>query len=146
MTDDKRLEFGLQPPTEARFAWGARAIYESNGQGGLQVSLLWDRQSAFGSESERALLTRVVDTWAMPMLRHLASKRALGEPYDRVPFEHRDGGWLIMANPNASHGYLYLCVAWVGEGEPAAPATFKAPKEAKRPARRRTTLLPRSRW
>ena len=92
--------------------WGARAIYQ-----GTIIDLLADRQSAVGSDEERAEL----ELWLNGTRRGKtpAVKGALVELRERVKVERPStreaavlvverGGFRLEASPQRSYGYMYL--------------------------------------
>ncbi len=96
--------WGLKPPTEnpPAVSWGARAIYN-----GSTVDLLWDRQSAEGSEEHREALSYWLDTYALPELREDVRKRFLAGNSDETRVI-RSHGFECHYSPRCSHGYLYI--------------------------------------
>lgn len=104
--------FGLfsECPPEVEVAWGARAILEEGGR----IDLLPDRQSWKGEPCPK--LARLVNK-ALPASRRRARELArqgqldLGSSRTVVLHRDRESGLVVLANPNASYGYLYL-VAW----------------------------------
>jgi hypothetical protein len=83
-------------------SWGARAIYN-----GSTVDLLWDRQSAEGSEEHREALLFWLDTYALPELREDVRKRFLAGNSDETRII-RSHGFECHYSPRCSHGYLYI--------------------------------------
>ncbi len=115
-TTNPHLEFGLQPPSNAVAAWGARAIYKPENRS-MPIDLLRDRQSVYGPKEAVAIITRSVNAF-------LAK---LPSPYPRLMFGDPesvketsfdlDNGVTLQTCPNASGGYLYI-VAWIKRDEP----------------------------
>lgn len=118
--------------------WGARAIYKTSEQkwrsrgprGGRQgyyerlpavVDLLHDRMSATGNNSALKLLGKWLDGTALPWLRKTIDLP--GNSAESIRFEADvtakaptglswPGHCVMIASPNASHGYLYIG-AWI---------------------------------
>lgn len=106
-----RLEFGLNRsiPATAKVAWGARMIVEKNGS----LDLVPDRQSAAGTQEDRtAFLLKCNEANVIKGIREAWSK--LYRPgierseLDYVLYDKN--GLKCIGSPNASHGYLYVCV------------------------------------
>ena len=109
MTEQARkLEWGLQPDREFVCAWGARAILEQDHAGWCRVDILHDRQSVDGSKEDLRRLVDWVNDTAVPLVRKRIREEGI-EPRDRVLIEIDRPGLRLIANPNASYGYLYLC-------------------------------------
>lgn len=123
--------FGRKAPLEAPCAWGARAIFQGDGRGGLQVDLVWDRQQAIGSEEGRERLKAALDNYLLPELRHRAGRELDTRSLDVLRIEAH--GWVLEACPNASYGYLYICAYPAGaEVPPPVPrGKWKAPPASK---------------
>lgn len=105
MTNTSELEWGLRMDHECRAAWGARALY--GGMGG-KIDILADRQSCKGDEEDRKLLVSWLNRCGgLRRMRELVKAESLGANERR---EVRiDGGYFhCVANPNGSHGYLYI--------------------------------------
>lgn len=123
--------FGLKAPDGVNGpVWGARAIYKLGSvtkkynrvvgrriqvisQTGAEASvdLLWDRQRMVdGDETSRKALGKWIDGNGMKLL-----KKALVDCYitGNIDQEVRveDEGFIMIANPRKSYGYLYMC-AW----------------------------------
>ncbi len=104
--NNRKLEFGLQPPEGATVAWGARAIYLLRGRV-ASIDLVPDRKSVIGDGDERDALYLALDNLLLPALRKECEKRRL-EGSSRDLIEIRDAGYVLRASPNASCGYLYI--------------------------------------
>jgi len=103
----RRLQWGIQPPdgpdTIVACAWSARAIYD-----GRTVDVLHDRQDVCGAPGDRAALVRWLDERALPHLRDLAAGRDLPGTRDQHEVRVRGDGYVLVADPRRSSGYLYL--------------------------------------
>ena len=86
-------------------AWGARAIYT-----GGYIDLLPDRQDGKGSEADFKRLMGWLNgpKGALAKLRKLTKSEGLRQDEDRVVVIEQPG-FRLVANPNASYGYLYIC-------------------------------------
>jgi hypothetical protein len=105
-----RLAWGLQPPEGTRTAWGARAIFENG-----NIDIVWDRTSTFGIEKNIRKLTAWLDKGGLRGIRKEV-KRLLPSDSTSVSFTSR--GYIILANPRKSFGYLYLVSYSTREVEP----------------------------
>lgn len=109
------LMWGLQPPPDARIAWGARAIYKptSDAPGYATIDLLYDRQSADAlhevTDAERKALANWIDRVGLPKLKRECRARYLTHDSMAEVVIERDG-YTLKASPRASHGYLYIVV------------------------------------
>lgn len=105
MANTSELQWGLRMDHECRAAWGARALY---GRIDRKIDLLPDRQDCKGDETDMELLF----SW----LNHCGGLRRMRELVraERLCVNERrevriDGGYFhCVANPNGSHGYLYI--------------------------------------
>ena len=96
------------PPAGCQVWWGARAIYEGR-KGLYSVDILWDRQSMVGEEvNAKEALTKWLDKKGLQGLR-VRIKKETPYPGDNILISFEEGGFVINANPNRSHGYLYIC-------------------------------------
>lgn len=101
--------FGLRPnvsPLPGLY-WGARAIYTPY-QG---IDLLWDRQQYNDStealaKAREALWTWISDKGLARLKKELVRRRIEARDSELVTVVDRRH--TIIANPNRSHGYLYL--------------------------------------
>jgi hypothetical protein len=126
------MTFGIKPETPKYMWWGARAIYESNHdrltgkdfdrQGPYAFALLWDRQQIEGGTDEEK---RAFETWinkkGLPALRKLVkagckSRAGFSPDTDREIGTELDG-YVIVANPRRSFGYLYIGIYPVKDAE-----------------------------
>ena len=107
---DLKLAWGANVtlPEGVAAAWGARLIWPDD--------LVWDRQSSAGSDEGKAAL----ETWLNSgrLKEALAVARQKARDYELRPDESRlvtlwetDRG-IVVANPQSSHGYLYVA-AWL---------------------------------
>lgn len=108
------LQFGLSiaVPTTAKAAWGARLIFPAD--------LLHDRQGFYNWDTPEG--QRLAD-WlnktgalkkALTQAKRAAGRFLHSDDSDLVIL-YRDGIGIIVANPNASYGYLYVA-AWLHDG------------------------------
>lgn len=128
-TSGLRVPWGLQPPADAIVAWGARAIYErvpsvqagrKYAPGYYTFSTLPDRRGLVGGdETAQRALCAWLSKKGLPALTKLV-KAGGPSPDERCEIRVEDGDYVIVANPNASYGYLYIG-AWQ-----KAPATQQA--------------------
>lgn len=120
--------FGLwqECPEDATVAWGARAILRDG-----FVDLLWDRQSAEGSdEGTRKVFCERVNK-VLPVVRakvkELCSAWRGMRPNEQEVFVlYEDDGIVVKGDTRASYGYLYL-VAYAKPGDAAWDSVCKAP-------------------
>lgn len=105
--------WGIKAPEGVDTHWGARAIYNPPSS----IDVLWDRQSIDGPKKDRDALSKWINKTGLPGLKKLIKKEYLASDESReVTF--RDDGYVIVANPRASHGYLYLGAWPEGPREP----------------------------
>lgn len=119
MTEQLRLDWGLQPPPSAVAAWGARAIFD-NGNG--SIDLLHDRQSCAGAdEAAKKQLVEILNGGVLKKINEkVRSRWSEGriDPTTECPqllIQQRHGdayALFVEANTNGSHGYLYI-VAYI---------------------------------
>lgn len=106
---ERELAFGLrQIPDDVVTCWGARLIWPAD--------LVWDRQDMIGDEADRGRLSEWLNrgalTVALGEAQRLADGLQLKSSDDRmVTLLDNDYG-TIVANPQGSHGYLYVA-AWM---------------------------------
>ena len=107
------LNFGYNAglPDGVRAAWGARFIFPDD--------LLHDRTGIFGDEAERKALIAWLNGGALRAIRDAASNAGLRPNESREVVLYEDDKGKAVANPNASHGYLYVA-AWLKEHEAVA--------------------------
>ncbi len=124
--------WGLHPSESARFHWGARAILRDG-----VIDLLWDRQGVEGEATahERTALSAWLNEKALPWMRDYCKH---GEDFPSVS-EDREvsvsgDGYVLRANPRASHGYLYMSAELLPSATHSTP-TYPVPKPAKRTRR-----------
>lgn len=125
----QRLAWGLAVDMLSVAAWGARAIWDGHTteapvllKSGRRsrtrvervafIDLLWDRQASEGDEQDRRRLGEWIDTKGMPALRKLVVTEKLHTD-ERRQLVVADGNYRLIANPNGSYGYLYLCAMLV---------------------------------
>lgn len=107
---DLKLAFGLRAvPASVGTAWGARLIWPAD--------LVHDRQDLKGPDAER------LQAWlnSGPLVHALTRMRAgdragLSPTDDRVVVLYESDEGVIKANPQRSHGYLYVA-AWLKADE-----------------------------
>ncbi len=101
--------FGLQPPSDAPVAWGARAIVDTRG-GYATLDLLPDRQQFRGDDSRIPALQTWLNNQALPEIRRRVARfepeLTDGSSRSIVVIERND--WRLMASQQGSFGYLYL--------------------------------------
>lgn len=109
------MTFGLYPGIfkDGRPNWGARAILDRHGN----VDIVWDRQQMEGGDDlDRQRLAKWLETKGIPRLRRMLRKSPLGL-YENDEVQVLQGGYILMANPKASYGYLYITAYPVKTGE-----------------------------
>lgn len=111
----ERLQWGLQPDVPCVAAWGARAIMEGNGHGGYRLDILHDRQAVAGPKAELHKLCTWCNDTGLPLLRKRINELGIQSDERRLVVVERPGLRLI-ANPNASYGYLYICAMLLPTG------------------------------
>lgn len=113
------LAFGMRDiPDDITTAWGARWIWPAD--------LVHNRQDMTGDETSRRQLEQWLNGHALTAARDCA--RRLARDWELTPrddrevvlYEDEDG--IIKANPQASHGYLYVA-AWM---KPTCPSCHLA--------------------
>jgi hypothetical protein len=103
------LAYGLRTAPEDRPAWGARLIWPND--------LVHDRQDMTGSDAERARLRGWLNDDGV-LRAALAEARRQAKAYELRADENRevvlyeDRWGIVKANPQGSHGYLYVA-AWL---------------------------------
>jgi hypothetical protein len=112
------LGYGLRDavPETATAAWGARLIITMDGY----VDFVHDRTDAVGEDGpRRALLDKLTATVPGAMLARIIKEKILaGEIDSRVERDvvlFDDDGLKIVANTNASCGYLYVAAFETGD-------------------------------
>ena len=116
-------EWGLPPRGPFTVAWGARAIFNPQpyrepkiirGRKPKpypipnEIDLLWDRQDMVGgTKEEREAFVAILNEKALPLLREAVHKARFDRATDEAVTVEIDG-LVIVANPRASHGYLYI--------------------------------------
>lgn len=110
--------------------WGARAIFKpALGRSSYVVELLSDRMSfspqALIDHKGRKQFVRWLDKKGLPTLRKEIYASSLGVEDQRLVIIQKDG-FTLLANPLASHGYLYL-IAWRND---PCPSPKNAPPDA----------------
>lgn len=110
----KKLEYGLgwAVPDDAPVAWGARAILQ---RGNYPIDLLQNRQAMWGEPELRKALGLALDSM-MPKLQAKVAEmqnkwEIRGDKENLVVLEEGPLHIRVVANTNASHGYLYMA-AW----------------------------------
>jgi hypothetical protein len=100
-----RLAFGLRDiPADVTSAWGARLIYPND--------LLHDRQDLVGPRSDE--LAAWLNSGALHEAREALASRPVRQDEDRQVTVYEDAVGVIVANPQASHGHVYVA-AWFKE-------------------------------
>jgi cytoskeleton bundling-enhancing protein CbeA and related proteins len=106
--------FGIKPETPKHIWWGARAIYKRNTNERTSrkephtIELLWDRQQMEGgTDEERKKFSEWVNKKGLPALRKKLAEAYL-TPSDDKEIKIELGGYVIVANPRRSFGYLYI--------------------------------------
>ena len=107
------LTFGYRYPEGTKAAWGARAILDARGKE-RYVDFLHDRQSfvGYGTPEGEALKSWLNEEGAYRKLRDAADnmfktyKINSDQREEYVLYEDEKG--IVLANPNASYGYLYV--------------------------------------
>jgi hypothetical protein len=96
------LTFGYNAglPEGVRAAWGARFIFPDD--------LLHDRTGIFGDEAERKALIEWLNGGVLTAARDAARKAGLRPDESREVVLYEDDKGKVVANPNASYGYLYV--------------------------------------
>lgn len=105
------FEFGYKKPTTSVSCWwGARAIMKRQ-----VVDILWDRQNMTGSDdAAKKKLADWLNKKGLPALQKLVKKEFLMNDEEREVCIEKDG-YYILANPNRSHGYLYIGAGLLSE-------------------------------
>jgi hypothetical protein len=104
-----KAEWGLETKDpNAKFCWGARAIYKLNFEEVL-IDILHDRQSWAGEHTtkDRISLSTWLNTKALNHLKVKLAKRGIGSASSESESIEGDG-FCLCASPRASYGYLYL--------------------------------------
>ena len=111
----KRLAWGLQPDVPCVAAWGARAILQDDWRGGLNIDILHDRQDTTGPKPDLHRLCEWCNHTGLPILRKRIKELGI-QPRDRTLVVVERPGLRLIANPNASYGYLYICAMLLPTG------------------------------
>lgn len=120
--EKKQLAWGLQPPEGASIAWGGRAIFErryvravrrgrwADDKLVIGIDLLGDRQDSFGDPKDLVKLLRWVNTKGIRQIKKQIEQDGI-DTSQNIHLVCRDEklGYVLVANPRASYGYLYLC-------------------------------------
>lgn len=102
MLNTNELNYGLKQSHPCQCAWGARAIYERN-----QIECVWNRQGCIGAVEDTEKLVEWINHTALLRMRQFFKDNKI--PSDsRYEYRHDDGEYHIIANTNASYGYLYI--------------------------------------
>jgi hypothetical protein len=106
---ERTLAFGLRAiPEGVACAWGARLIWPDD--------MVYDRQDNIGDEGDRMMLHLWLGDGALKSA--LTEARRMADSYELRPSEDRevtlseDETGVVKANPQCSHGYLYVA-AWL---------------------------------
>lgn len=107
------LAWGLQPDRKALAAWGARAIFfERDGRGKLSVDILWNRQDGIGLPKDQKSLQSWLNKTGLRLLRKAVAQEQL-QPNEYRRISVNQGAFRIIADPQQSYGYLYICAMMV---------------------------------
>ena len=102
------LNFGLREMPDVTCAWGARLIWPND--------LVHDRQDLVGSDPTRSDLIAWLNDGplrsALDEAAKLAREYVLSPGDDNTVTLYEDERGLVRANPQGSHGYLYVA-AWL---------------------------------
>lgn len=126
--------YTFQLPPGVLVAWGARAICASNGRGlGHYLDVVHDRTKAVGADEHAAdydALSRwLAATGLKELRRRVADDDAfLTDPRSDAVTEIRSDGFVLMASPRSSYGYIYIA-AWP-EPRPAEEPAARPPAAA----------------
>lgn len=123
--------FGIQPPTQKTIWYGARAIYERNHDDRTArrqpylIDIVWDRQQMLGgrTDRERNAFASFISKKVMPALKRALKENAIS-PRDDKEVQVEVGDYVAVANPRASHGYLYIGVWPKADAPPDTPSTY----------------------
>jgi hypothetical protein len=109
------MTWGIRPETNPEPWWGARAIYKAPDT----IDLLWDRQSIKGSDDERKGLAEWLNSQGLKKIKEVVKEARLGgNEFREVQF--KSDGFIIVANPRESCGYLYMGAWEVSKAEGSA--------------------------
>lgn len=112
------LRFGYNRglPDDVTAAWGCRAIIHQDGY----TDFVPDRADSFGDDKAWGELQNAINAIGRDWLLVTASQLLkTGEMSTREDAEYElfnDGHLVIKGNPQASHGYLYVCAYLLGKG------------------------------
>jgi hypothetical protein len=105
---DLKLGFGCNKalPEGVGTAWGSRWIFPND--------IVWDRQDLKGSNAEalKGWLNGGALNAARIEARELVRRWEMFPDSDKTLVLHEDDTGVIVGNPQASHGYLYVA-AWL---------------------------------
>lgn len=104
---DLKLAFGLREmPVEVTTAWGSRWIFPND--------VLWDRQDLQGPNADalKDWLNGGALNKARIEARELVRRWEMFPSSDKTKVLYDDEHGTIVANPQASHGHLYVA-AWL---------------------------------
>ena len=106
MSDTLEIGWGLQPPSGVQMAWGARAIWPSE-----DVGFVPDRISfKYGTSQDYKLRNKLysfLKNGAIDKLKKTMKSERLSSSESKL-ITIQFGGFTLEANPNSSHGYLYM--------------------------------------
>lgn len=106
-----KLAFGLTPKDNTIRAWGARAILDLRDYSKPFIDLLHDRQDYQSKKDEKTdkkektKFVNWINKKGLPFLRKNAWQF---DPSEAEQIELTQGNYYILANTNASYGYLYI--------------------------------------
>lgn len=102
----RTLAYGLRTHPVDRAVWGARLIWPGD--------LLHDRQSVIGDDADLHALTSWLNAGPLnealrcARLKQDANRNPLRRDEDREVTLYEDEKGIVRANPQSSHGYLYI--------------------------------------
>lgn len=108
--DEHKWGLWSELPKGASPAWGARAILKDG-----KMDLLWDRQTMTGNTVDRQEFSREMNKRILlsvhEKVEELHKSGVLRGNEDKLHILFDDETTKVVANTNASYGYLYL-LAW----------------------------------
>jgi hypothetical protein len=122
-TVTRRLQFGYNRniPADVTAAWGARwIIREDDGS----VDQLYDRQDAFGTPEEKAVIIDTlnggVGAVARKMCSTLLTDGTMRTSSDDEFVLYDDGKFVVKGSPQRSNGYFYVAAYFIPAEVPDA--------------------------
>jgi len=101
--------FGIRPPAKVTTKWGCRAIFKRG-----DIDIVWDRISKRGQNDKLKALCAWLDKTGLKLLRKEMQRKP--DQMSREETRIEADGYVIVASPKASAGYLYIG-AWPCEEE-----------------------------